>query len=96
MLQHGWPGNVRELANRVRRGMVLAEGRTIEPSDLGLAAAQERVKVAERLENYILRAEKQALQDALTLNPDNMCRVAETLGISRPTLYRMLHRHQII
>ncbi|PCC97809.1 sigma-54 dependent transcriptional regulator [Halopseudomonas pelagia] len=96
MLQHGWPGNVRELANRVRRGMVLAEGRTIEPSDLGLTAVQERVKVAERLENYILRAEKQALQDALTLNPGNMCRVAETLGISRPTLYRMLHRHQII
>lgn len=96
MLQHGWPGNVRELANRVRRGMVLAEGRAIEPTDLGLAIAEEPVKMADRLENYILRAEKQALQDALALHPDNMCRVAESLGISRPTLYRMLHRHQIL
>ncbi|WP_022962432.1 sigma-54 dependent transcriptional regulator [Halopseudomonas pelagia] len=96
MLQHPWPGNVRELANRVRRGMALAEGRTIEPADLGLAVVQDRIKMADRLENYILRAEKQALHDALTLHPSNMCRVAETLGISRPTLYRMLHRHQII
>lgn len=96
MLAHPWPGNVRELANRVRRGMVLAEGRAIEPEDLGMAQATGSTPVAERLEKYILRAEKQALQDALALHPDNMCRVAETLGISRPTLYRMLHRHQII
>lgn len=96
MIQHTWPGNVRELANRVRRGMVLAEGRTIEAADLGLTPAQESVTMIERLEHYIHRAEKQALQDALALHPDNMCRVAETLGISRPTLYRLLHRHQIL
>jgi len=95
MIQHAWPGNVRELANRVRRGMVLAEGRSIEAADLGLAAS-DSVRMIDRLENYILRAEKQALQDSLALHPDNMCRVAETLGISRPTLYRLLHRHQIL
>lgn len=96
ILQHTWPGNVRELANRVRRGMVLAEGHTIEPVDLGLTEAQEDGKVVERLESYIWRAEQQALQDALTLHPDNMSEVAKTLGISRPTLYRMLHRHQVL
>lgn len=96
ILQHGWPGNVRELANRVRRGMALAEGHSIDAVDLGLEKAQGNSKIAERLENYIMRAEQQALQDALTLNPSNMRRVAETLGISRPTLYRMLHRHQIL
>lgn len=36
MGRHDWPGNVRELANRVRRGLVLAEGRQIEAQDLGL------------------------------------------------------------
>lgn len=33
---YNWPGNVRELLNRIRRAMVLAEGRLIAPADLGL------------------------------------------------------------
>lgn len=96
LIRHTWPGNVRELANRVRRGMVLAEGRSIEAQDLGLAIVAEDARLTDKLENYILRAERQALTDALALHPDNMCRVAESLGISRPTLYRMLHRHQLL
>jgi transcriptional regulator with PAS, ATPase and Fis domain len=35
---YDWPGNVRELINRVRRAMVMAEGRLIAPQDLGLSA----------------------------------------------------------
>ncbi len=31
MAMHAWPGNVRELANRVRRGLVLAEGGRSRP-----------------------------------------------------------------
>ncbi|MES2741535.1 MAG: sigma-54 dependent transcriptional regulator [Pseudomonadota bacterium] len=34
--QHDWPGNVRELINRIRRAMVMAEGKLITPHDLGL------------------------------------------------------------
>ncbi|MDI1303037.1 MAG: sigma-54 dependent transcriptional regulator [bacterium] len=96
MSRYNWPGNVRELANRVRRGMALAEGREIETADLGLAPAPGIQLMSGKLENYILRAERQALSDALALHPDNMCRAAEALGISRPTLYRLLHRHQIL
>lgn len=33
---HDWPGNVRELINRIRRAMVLANGRLILPEDLDL------------------------------------------------------------
>lgn len=36
LLNHHWPGNVRELENLVRRCVVLAEGATIEASDLSL------------------------------------------------------------
>ncbi len=36
---HAWPGNVRELRHRVERAAVLAEGRAIEVSDLGLSPA---------------------------------------------------------
>ena len=95
MLEHTWPGNVRELANRVRRGMVLAEGKQIEAVDLGLTDGFSRHPALNTLEDYINRAEQQALSDALLRHADNMSRAALALGVSRPTLYRLLHKHQM-
>lgn len=93
MLHHNWPGNARELANRVRRGMVLAEGREIEAVDLGLASVAE--PEVESLQAWVLRAERQALHAAINHFPNNMMQVARQLEISRPTLYRLLHKHHI-
>lgn len=93
MLRHSWPGNARELANRVRRGMVLAEGREIEAMDLGLASVAE--PGIDSLQTWVLRAERQALNAAISHFPNNMGKVARQLQISRPTLYRLLHKHQL-
>lgn len=95
MLQHDWPGNARELANRVRRGMALADGREIEAGDLGLDAPSAGTAGIESLEISLMRAEGEALRAAIIHNPGNMSKVAEQLGISRPTLYRLLRKHQI-
>ncbi|WP_068827716.1 sigma-54 dependent transcriptional regulator [Pseudomonas sp. BMS12] len=95
MFEHTWPGNVRELANRVRRGMVLAEGKQIEAVDLGLAKELPSLLQARTLDDYICRAEQQALRDVLARHSGNMTRAAQTLGVSRPTLYRLLHKHQL-
>ena len=46
------------------------------------------------LEDYILRAELQALNDVLG-RYRNMSQAARTLGVSRPTLYRLLHKHRL-
>lgn len=95
MGKHDWPGNVRELANRVRRGLVLAEGRQIEARDLGLVSQQEVVLPMGTLEDYKHRAERQALCDVLNRHSDNLSMAARVLGVSRPTFYRLLHKHQI-
>ncbi len=92
---HAWPGNVRELANRVRRGLVLAEGRQIEARDLGLQSQPCDSAPLGTLEDYVHRAEHQALCDVLTRHSDNMSVAARVLGVSRPTFYRLLHKHQI-
>lgn len=92
---HDWPGNVRELANRVRRGLVLAEGRQIEAQDLGLQSKQVIAAPMGTLEDYKHRAERQALRDVLTRHSDNLSVAAKVLGVSRPTFYRLLHKHQI-
>ncbi|TFF42636.1 sigma-54 dependent transcriptional regulator [Pseudomonas sp. RIT623] len=95
MGRHDWPGNVRELANRVRRGLVLAEGRQIEAQDLGLQALPEQDQPLGTLEDYKHRAERQALCDVLNRHSDNLSIAAKVLGVSRPTFYRLLHKHQI-
>jgi DNA-binding NtrC family response regulator len=93
--KHDWPGNVRELENRVRRGLVLAEGRQIEAFDLGLLGEEEISSSMGTLDEYKSRAERQALCDVLTRHSDNLSVAAKVLGISRPTFYRLLHKHQI-
>lgn len=95
MGKHDWPGNVRELANRVRRGLVLAEGRQIEARDLGLISHHTVVAPMGTLEDYKHRAERQALCDVLNRHSDNLSVAARVLGVSRPTFYRLLHKHQI-
>ncbi len=95
MAMHAWPGNVRELANRVRRGLVLAEGRQIEAQDLGLECARGDGPPLSSLEVYKLCAKRQAMCDALARYGDNLSVAARMLGVSRPTFYRLLHRHPV-
>ncbi len=95
MASHNWPGNVRELANRVRRGLVIAEGKQIEAEDLGLDRITTRPPSLGTLEEYKLHAEHQAVADALKHHSQNLSQAARSLGISRPTLYRLLHKHQL-
>lgn len=37
LARHSWPGNVRELENRVKRAVIMAEGKRLTPKDLELA-----------------------------------------------------------
>ncbi|MOA59840.1 Bacterial regulatory protein, Fis family [compost metagenome] len=75
--------------------MVLAEGRQIEARDLGLISHQAVATPIATLEDYKHRAERQALCDVLNRHSDNLSIAARVLGISRPTFYRLLHKHQI-
>lgn len=95
MARHSWPGNVRELSNRVRRGVILAEGRAIGSADLGLHGGVDDRSPLGTLEEYKDRAERQALNDVLNHHSGNLSAAAKVLGISRPTFYRLLHKHQM-
>lgn len=94
MLRHPWPGNVRSLINRIRRALVMCEGRLISPADLGL---EQRAysRPVRTLEKSRALADIQAIQDALFRNHNNVTRAAEDLGISRITLYRLMEKHRL-
>ncbi|MFN0163510.1 MAG: PEP-CTERM-box response regulator transcription factor [Burkholderiales bacterium] len=88
---HSWPGNVRELENAVKRAVIMADGEQITRADVGLAAGNDES------ENLSLRqvreqAEKRAVLTALARTNENLAKSAEMLGISRPTLYDLMHR----
>ncbi|MEO8935261.1 MAG: sigma 54-interacting transcriptional regulator [Burkholderiaceae bacterium] len=91
---HSWPGNVRELINRVRRAMVMAEGRLIKLSDLELERRAE-TRFKEELGDVRIHAEKHAIVTGLHRAHRNVSQAARDLGVSRMTLYRLMAKHDI-
>lgn len=90
---HGWPGNIRELENCIRRACIMADGNQIGCEDVGLKVGQ----VDEFDDSFDLRkvrdqAEKQAIVAALGRVNGNVAKASELLGVSRPTLYDLMHR----
>jgi DNA-binding NtrC family response regulator len=94
ILDHDWPGNVRELINRVRRAMVMSDGRLISPDDLGLSRGIPAPMPA-GLDDARSRSERIALRDCLDRSGQNVSRAARDLGVSRTTMYRLLSKHGI-
>jgi two-component system NtrC family response regulator len=86
---HAWPGNVRELENVIKRAVIIVDGNTISAADLGLSGAE-----AESLNLREVReiAERNAVVRVLGRVNGNLTRAAEMLGVSRPTLYDLMHR----
>ena len=89
---YGWPGNVRELENCIKRAVIMAEGQQITRADLGLDMATEDGDGYIDLRHVRDEAERGAVVTALGRANGNVVRAAELLGVSRPTLYDMMHR----
>jgi DNA-binding NtrC family response regulator len=94
MVAHNWPGNVRELINRVRRAMVLAEGKLIMPADLGLEESNGK-QIRMPLDEARWNAERHAISECLQLAGKNVSFAARQLRVSRMTLYRLMAKHRI-
>ncbi len=88
---YAWPGNVRELENRIKRAVVLAEGKQILASDLGFVEDAGHVKLL-NLRDARARAEREVIQRALSIYNNNVTHAAEALGISRPSLYSLIKK----
>ena len=89
-----WPGNVRELINRVRRGVIMSEGKLVGSGDMGFEAA-ELEPPAVTLEAARASFERDIVETSLRANSNNVSRTARQLGISRVTLYRVMNKLHI-
>lgn len=90
---HPWPGNIRELENCIRRATIMAEGSQISCEDVGLKnTAPDEIDNSLDLRAVRDDADKRVIIAALGRVNGNMVKAAELLGVSRPTLYDLMHR----
>ena len=94
-----WPGNVRELRNTIERLLLLHKGNRVsiddlpdeishpEASDLMFGSSPRTAPVNMDLHGI----ESVAIQQAIEQEKGNLTKVASSLGISRPTLYRKIN-----
>jgi len=91
MEQHQWPGNVRELQNRIRRAIIMCEGKAISPKDMQLFDSRviaPRQTLKEARENV----DRELLHSALKKHKGKITNAASELGITRPTFYELMDK----
>ncbi len=91
--QHTWPGNVRELLHTMERAVILSDKSMLMPEDIPLEAAYTPASYS--MDNATLNLEdleRQAIMRAISIHDGNLTLAAETLGISRYTLYRKIEK----
>lgn len=101
MMEYAWPGNVRELRNAVERGVIVSKNGYIEAEDMPevitgrIKPQPEPEQPRERVRDLESFFERQRLDMAKKLMVEfkgNKSKVAQKMGISRSTLYRLLNR----
>ena len=89
---YAWPGNVRELENKIKGAVIMADGKQVTASDLGISATDGDTQ-SFNLREVRQHAESKAIRVALTKCFGNISKAAEMLGITRPTLYDLLNKY---
>jgi DNA-binding NtrC family response regulator len=107
LMAYDWPGNVRELQNCIYSALTVADGPTIDVSDLpkriyvgsqqpsAAPAEPGTASLAQMVAEATAKAEREAINRALAETGGNREKAAESLGIGRKTLYRKLKQYAI-
>ena len=103
LLRHPWPGNLRQLHHVLRSAVALAAGAPLGlehfpslgvPSAPAPASSAAPAPEAELLSPHQAK-ERQSLLNLLEAQRWNVSHVAKSLGVSRNTLYRRMHKLRI-
>jgi two-component system NtrC family response regulator len=90
-----WPGNVRELENRIKRAVIMTDGKLIGAEDLDLPCGTDPAPATINLRAAREIADRRAIRQAMSRANNNISSAAKLLGISRPTLYDLLKQYQL-
>ncbi len=91
--QYDWPGNVREIESRIKRAVIMSDGPSISLDDLELDVPNDEAEAMPlNLQQVRDEAERVAINRALN-HTENVSDAAKLLGITRPTLYRLMEKY---
>ena len=90
-----WPGNVRELENRIKRAVIMTDGKSVTADDLDLPGKAEAGVLPINLRAARETADRRAIRQALSRTDNNISGAAKLLGISRPTLYDLIKQYSL-
>ncbi len=91
--QSVWPGNVRELENRVKRAVIMTEGKFVTAEDLEFGEDGDALML--NLKAAREQADRKAINRAISQTEGNISSAAKLLGISRPTLYDLIKQYEL-
>ncbi len=91
---YDWPGNVRELENRIKRAVIMSDGRKITLDDLEIDYTDDHIETL-NLKEIREKNDKAAIVKALSLSNGNISETARLLGISRPTFYGLVKQYNL-
>ena len=91
---YNWPGNVRELENRIKRSVIMCNGKKITADDLELSMKEGEVAVL-NLKAVRENADIKAINMAMAQASGNVSQAAKILGISRPTFYGLIKQYDM-
>ena len=89
-----WSGNIRELENRVKRAVIMAEGKQVTLADLDLADCEPEISPM-TLKEAREMIERDLIAKTIGRNEGNITNSADDLGISRQRLYELLGKYGI-
>jgi len=100
-----WPGNVRELQNVIGRAYYLCSDQVIKVDDLPIPVSNQKNKIDTQYFNpnykdakelMIEKFEIEYLTHHLKLNNGNISKTADSCGIDRRTIHRLINKYSII
>lgn len=90
-----WSGNVRELKNCIEKAVIMSDGEELVVTDLPTRSGVLRPGVAQPADETLEMAEERVIRAAVERFAGNLTLVANSLNISRPTLYSKLKKYDI-
>jgi two-component system, NtrC family, response regulator len=91
METYPWPGNIRELENKLRRAVIMVEGRQITPQDLSIDGQYGQYE-AMGLNKARESIERDLIERSIARNRGNLTKCADELQIARSSLYELIEK----